>query len=509
MYLICYYGIMGRKHAPEIDQKIIDLRMSGMPRKDIAEQLGIPLSKVKTVLVKSNISIPMDLRQKNAQAAKTAKNPNWLSDMRSLCQTEEAKAKRRQTSRITYSDPELRELKSAQFKQWWGSLPEEKKQELLEKRKQKFLSSPNVKGYMLRTGEFDPSEELSSSFQKRLESVAFDLGGSVLGQYSSSKQKMLFRCSKGHEFEAIPNTVFLGHWCPNCASTGPSKGQLEVYEYVKTLAPDAILNDSTCLAQGTKRQLELDVYVPSKKLAIEFNGLFWHSNYYSKNNGRHLQKAKACQNAGVNLLAIFEDEWREKKDLVMAMIRQKLGVSTGQKLNARSLQLKRLDKNEDFAWFFNQFHLDGHTQASFAYGLFYLDKLVCCASFRTNFNNELEIARLATDYNYLVRGGAGRLISKIQKPLISFSNNRLSIGDVYQKLGFSLVQENPSSYWYTDGKVRVWRFRCRRVNEPKVLAKYPTEEQQCLAGVQSLFIFGDSRPLYRIEDYGHRKWKIT
>jgi hypothetical protein len=78
---------------------------------------------------------------------------------------------------------------------------------------------------------------------------------------------------------------------------------------------------------------------------------------------------------------------------------------------------------------------------------------------------------------------------------------------VYRKLGFELVAANRPSYWYTDGVTRVWRWRCRRSNDPEVLARYPTEEAQCRAGVQSRAIFGDDRPLYRIEDYGHLKWR--
>lgn len=482
------------------------MRQNGTPRKQIAEELGIPLSKVKTVLNKSGTKIAPAISQKNAQEAKTKKNPNWLIEMQARAHTAEARAKRQASNAETYKNPELKQLKSETSKKWWESLSQEEKSAYLERRQEATNTSSKALQYFLRAIPNPNIEALASSFQGRLEEIAASLGGRVLGQYSGSKNKMLFACQKGHEFEAVPNTVFLGHWCPNCAFVGPSKGQLELYEYVKSLAPDAILNDRNILKIQRQKAPELDVYVPSARLGIEFNGLFWHSNYRGNRNGKHLSKFKACQGADVSLLAIFEDEWKNKKALVQAMIRQRLGLFGGIKLNARSLQLKKLNKNKEFDWFFEQFHLDGHTQVSFAYGLFLQEKLVCCASFRTNFNGELEIARLATDYSYLVRGGAGRLISQIQEPLVSFSNNRLSSGNVYKSLGFRLVQENASSYWYTDGNTRIWRFKCRRINTPEILSAYPTEEAQCLAGVQSQAIFGDNRPLYRIEDYGHLKW---
>lgn len=496
-----------RKHSLEIDQKIILMRQNGTPRQQIAEELGIPLSKVKTVLNKSGTKISPEISQKNAQEAKNKKNPNWLSDMQARAHAPEARAKRNKSNAETYKNPELKQLKSETSRKWWDSLSQQDKNAYLQRRQKAIDASLDMARYALRSVPDANPETPLASFQSKLEEIASQLGGKVLGQYTRSKSKMLFSCQKGHEFEAIPNTVFLGHWCPNCAFVGPSKGQLELYEYVKRLAPDAILNDKVALKLHARKASELDIYVPSARLGIEFNGLFWHSNYHGSKNGRHLAKFKACQNARISLLAVFEDEWKNKKELVQAMIRQRLGLFNGVKLNARSLELKKLNKNREFDWFFEQFHLDGHTQASFAYGLFSQDKLVCCASFRTNFNGELEIARLATDYNYLVRGGAGRLISQIKEPLVSFSNNRLSSGNVYKNLGFELIQENSSSYWYTDGNTRVWRFKCRRINIPEVLSVYPTEEAQCMAGIQSQAIFGDNRPLYRIEDYGHLKWQ--
>jgi hypothetical protein len=196
------------------------------------------------------------------------------------------------------------------------------------------------------------------------------------------------------------------------------------------------------------------------------------------------------------------------------MVRHRSGV-LGTTRRASKLTLVKLTKNSQFDWFFARNHLDGHARARYAFGLFEGDKLLCCASIRTNHQGECELARLATDYDYHVYGGAGRLIKAILKEegkLVTFSNNRLSHGKTYQILGFSLVQENPPSYWYTDGNERIWRYRCRRVNDPEILRQFPevehTEKAQAAAGILSLGIWGDRRPLFRIEDYGHRKWVL-
>ncbi len=208
---------------------------------------------------------------------------------------------------------------------------------------------------------------------------------------------------------------------------------------------------------------------------------------------------------------IYEDEWSLpfKRELIKAMIRWRLGKFVGESLNARSLELRLLKKNSAFSSFFETNHIDGHTNASFAYGLFRGETLVACASFRTNSRREFEIARFASDFRYNVRGSLGKLISLIKSPLVSFSNNRLSDGGVYRTLGFKEITVSTApSYYYTDHHVRIWRGRCIKNNDLEIVAKFPTEELQALGGVFSKKIFGDERPLYRIEDCGHRKWLL-
>ena len=312
------------------------------------------------------------------------------------------------------------------------------------------------------------------------------------------------------------NVVYNKTGCPKCALP-ISKPQREIYEFIINIVPlqeEVILSDRKVLDRK-----ELDIYVPKRNFAIEFDGLFYHSaavetmgKKYDPNKG--IKKFRLCQEKGIKLLAIFEDEWKDpqKRELIKTMIKYRLGLFDGTRLFARKLTLKRLDKNIQFKTFFEQNHLDGHTNASFAYGLFLGDELVMCASVRTNHQSEKEIARLAVNQKYSVAGGAGRLIKAIKNelgpevPLVTFSNNRLSFGNTYKQLGFEMVRINSPSYYYTDGTVRVWRFKCRRINNPEILSKYPTERAQARGGVFSRKYLGHDLPLYEIHDYGHIKW---
>jgi hypothetical protein len=293
-------------------------------------------------------------------------------------------------------------------------------------------------GGVMRKGSWCPRCQGRGLYEwsiEKLQKFAESKEGKCMStEFVNTVTPYLWECKEGHQWEAQVWGIVRGRWCPKCNATGPSIAQIEIFDYVKTLTEDAILSDrDTIVNPSTNSALELDVYVPSKKLGIEFNGLLHHSDYFERNRGRHYQKLVACRNAGVRLLAIFEDEWANpsKRELIKAMIRWRLGKFQGTNLNARKLELRRLEKNKEFKDFFDRNHIDGHTNASYAWGLFHDGKLVCCASFRKNHQNEHEVARLASDYDYNVRGGASRVISQAPTPLVSFSNNRLSEGDIW------------------------------------------------------------------------------
>lgn len=481
---------------------ILNDRLAGMTRQDLANKYGMSEAGVKSILNRNGVSIPMEIRQANALGSKLKNNPSALEEMRESL-TSEIVQKRNEAIAEAYTDPELLKLRSEATKKWWWSLDEENRNEYLKKRQEAFQNSEAVSNYQKR----DISE---TTMEEHYQNIATNHGGQMF-DFVKTHAKCTWMCAKGHTWSAIPNSIKSGSWCPQCANVGPSKGQLEVYQYIKSKCPDAVLGDREQI-----KPMELDIYVPSKRFAFEYNGLYWHSEAVQPERGRHRKKALACRNANIGLLAVFEDEWNSKPDLIKAMIDHRLGIAKP-KLRASKLRLVKLAKNKEFQTFFESNHLDGHSMASFAYGLYQNEELLACMSIRTNHAGETEICRFACDHRYHINGAASRLLkavkSAITGPLITFSNNRLGNGMTYQKLGFSLLTEQPQSYWYTDGvSKRVWRFKCRRINDPAVLANYPdvphTETDQALAGIMSMGIFGDDRPLYRLEDYGHRKWAL-
>lgn len=318
---------------------------------------------------------------------------------------------------------------------------------------------------------------------------------------TKSKEKLDIQCKSGHFFSISLYRIQNGGWCPDCWRI-VSCSENEIVSYIRSKTDQKIIQNDRKVLNG----LELDIWIPSANFGIEFDGLYWHSERAKKDiKAKTRAKAKAIRDSGIKILAIFEDEWKDevKKEIVKSMINSRLGIVT-KKIFARKTTVSAIDKKEAKI-FMEECHLDGHTQFRYAVGLKDENgKLVMCATFRSSTGKVLELARMASALNIVVVGGASKILSTINESVMSYSDNRMGEGNVYKQLGFKEITESIDlSYWYTNFKIRVYRTKCMR--NP---AFEGTEREQALAGVFSKH-FGTSRPVYRIYDYGQRKWFLT
>jgi hypothetical protein len=94
----------------------------------------------------------------------------------------------------------------------------------------------------------------------------------------------------------------------------------QVLEFIQSIYKGEIItNDRTII-----KPMELDIYLPELKLAIEYCGLYWHSEKQGKGKYYHLNKLIKCQEQGIDLITIFSDEWiinqEEYKDKLVQII---------------------------------------------------------------------------------------------------------------------------------------------------------------------------------------------
>jgi len=232
-------------------------------------------------------------------------------------------------------------------------------------------------------------------------------------------------------------------------SNSVSYQETEVLNFVKSIYDGEIISNS----KNIIKPLEIDIYLPEKKLAIEFNGMHWHSTKY-KDKFYHLNKTLECESQGIQLLQIFENEWIEKQDIWKSVIRTKLGL-IDTKIYGRKCVIKEVS-NPEGKLFFENNHLQGGLNRGKHLGLYFEDQLVACISYGSSRfeSNTTEIYRFASLLNTSVIGGFSKLMKQVPKPIVSYANRRWSNGNVYTKNGFEFIAEtNPNYQYYKCGKV--------------------------------------------------------
>ena len=87
-------------------------------------------------------------------------------------------------------------------------------------------------------------------------------------------------------------------------------------QFIKSIYNDTILENVRTIIYP----YEIDIYLPKLKLAIEFNGRYWHS-YPIKNKSYHLDKSLRCREQGIRLIHIYEfEDFEEQKQLLKDLI---------------------------------------------------------------------------------------------------------------------------------------------------------------------------------------------
>lgn len=204
---------------------------------------------------------------------------------------------------------------------------------------------------------------------------------------------------------------------------------------------------------------ELDIFLPDYNLAIEYDGLFFHSRGLHKHRmfntpdydkKYHLKKTEMCEALGIQLFHIFESD---DLDIWFSIINNKLGLN--KKIYARKCIIKELNYNE-VVDFLNENHLQKSTVSKINLGLFYNNELVEVMTFgkpRFNKNYEYELIRLCTLKYCSVIGGSSKLFKYFldnykPKSIVSYANRRFSKGSIYKTLGFKFVENTEPNYFY-------------------------------------------------------------
>ena len=325
-----------------------------------------------------------------------------------------------------------------------------------------------------------------------------------LVNYAGITEKVKIICPIHGEFEQRCDSHRQGNGCIKCSNNGSSKDEKELLVFILNLGLILEPNNKTVLSGK-----ELDIYIPSHKLAIEFNGLYWHSEEYLDNK-YHLDKTIECEKLGIQLIHIFEDEWLYKKDIVKSRLKNLLGFNDI-KIYGRKCLIKEVDSNETKD-FLNKNHVQGNVNSPIKLGLYYENELVSLMTFgglrkvlgNKDKDDSYELVRFCNKLNTTVIGGADKLLKyfiKTYKPkeIISYADRRWSQGNLYKKLGFTFVHNSKPNYFYIINKTRKHRFSYRK----DILIKEGFDTNKSEREIMN------ERKIHRIYDCGNKKYQLS
>jgi len=341
-------------------------------------------------------------------------------------------------------------------------------------------------------------------------------------KYKDNKSKIKLLCPEGHEWKTnFHNFKDNVSRCFQCylENSYTSRPEQKLLDYFIENYP------GIKLIHNDRRQIapfELDLYFPEYKIAVEVCGLYWHSEISGgKNRSYHYDKMMKCFENGIRLITVFEDEIRDKFDIVVSRILQSLNLISN-RIYARKCEVREID-NKLANKFLDKHHLQGKSGAKKSWGLFYEDKLIQVLTVGSISRMHagklkykpsahlLELKRLASLSGVNVVGGAGKLFSRAKKYALdegfthikSYCDTRYSnpFSSVYEVLGFKKTSYTKYTPHYIRSGVRYRNQGLRKTSEERLTSLTEWELRQA-QGYDRIWDTGHITYLYEMKKEG-------
>jgi hypothetical protein len=255
--------------------------------------------------------------------------------------------------------------------------------------------------------------------------------------------KLTVQHNCGHNYDIIKSEF--NYWCyricPKCypSISGTSFQEKEIANFIKSNYNGKILtNDRKIISPK-----ELDIYLPELKLAIEYNGTYWHGyrvdtiqNFANFKKNIEMKRLE-CQKLGIRLITIDECDWLNKSEVIKRFILDQ--ILPRQKIYARNCIIKRIDINtaRDFCEYY---HVNGYRNGSEKFGLYYKNELLIVAVF-AKYKNDYECIRLCYKTGFDVIGGWAKIQKHFGKRFLHYINLKYFSGENKTGVGYRLVRK--------------------------------------------------------------------
>lgn len=369
----------------------------------------------------------------------------------------------------------------------WGVDNPSKSKEILEKRVKSFrksdwsenykktcierygventLSIKEVHNKTIENTRIIKNEKLLESIKSKLDDNTYVLKDI---NYDIEKRLITINCGNcGNDFTINREQIHLRYKnkskiCTICnpLETHISGIEIEIKHYIESIQNNEVVYNSRDIISPK----EIDIYIPDKKIAIEINGLFWHSEE-KKGKYYHIEKFKLCESKGIRLINIWEDDWVYKNDIIKSILNNALS-NNKTKIYSRKCKIEEISTMESNI-FLSDNHILDKVKSKIRISLKHNDEIVSLMTFTNRKDDEWELTRFCNKINTSIIGSASKLfkyfINKYKpKKVISYSDNSMFDGSVYEKLNFIFDGESKINYKWVINKKREHKSNYRK-----------------------------------------------
>ena len=263
--------------------------------------------------------------------------------------------------------------------------------------------------------------------------------------------------------------------CPSCSNNKSSQEDFISY-LLEELGIRFKLRTKTIIPP-----YELDFYLPDYNLAIECNGLFWHSefqgNYVGKTSNYHIDKSNKCASKNINLMHLLETDVQNRKRVVISAIKRYIKCGKYQIPNEKC-EVKEIS-DDTKSKFLNKYELNKDSKSNLNLGLFYKGRLISVAALLRYKSGNIKLLRFSETFYFSVINGWQKLeeyIGRVYNPnkiQIKLNNNwprnDINLSDFTVK---RKTQHKP--WYYSDSQIKTAKLHTERqfINKLKKQGKY-------------------------------------
>lgn len=275
-----------------------------------------------------------------------------------------------------------------------------------------------------------------------------------------------------------------------------SNAEIEISKLFK----NCVLRDTK---QLSKYNLELDVYIPNTRKAIEFNGSYWHSIIF-KDMYYHQKKTLAAMKEDIHLIHIFEYEWNNNKDKILNFI-----SDNKTEINTEDMDIEIIDK-DICKEFIDKYHIHKYEDADIHIGYMKQSELYGVCTFKKYDNNMFELLQYSCLEGIEIKDGEKTIVQyfldnynpksiELKLDISKFNPKR------YLDIGFKPIEGSwvtqPNYVWVDTKDNDV--LNSKQVNSIEMFKRHITEnytEDEVMSDFDYIKIYDSGKMLLKLEN---------